>query len=1010
MATNLNRTGNAIPRQYNRQMPGNPPNHRPGMTGNRDVTAPPNVRSSFRERNDPARPRTHVRGQVPFIGNNPANLHLASDEHLEDDLSTTTSRSIDFKKGGDDLDDLVYGGRSPSLTGDGRGLDNLHIDPNDSLNPLLLDNDDREREESLPSVDKESNTGSKNDAGSDDEPLLETSAEAPKQPVSDKLQGMLANPHESRIYRPKKKPAGNDFDSGLGDPGPSMHEDPNAIDPGLVGRAEIGIPDANASTGLRAAGGAAAGAAIGTAAGTAVGAVVAGVALTTLAAGAIVATGGLIIPIGAAVGLLVGAAVGAAHGGASARRAKADYLDTRQQGTVQRASKYGWLRMLMPKQLGRRVWRSIKPASRSVVGRLWNFTTKKCKGGKKLKMEDRGRNARPSEARRDLRYAVASDVAYSMSAPGPEDGRFDNNASAEKFKASQQTGKANSKFLAPGDALTDNQITELLAKHAPNYPPDPNNATTPKKRKELTKELKAYNKDQRAYDRERYAELHKSAIRNQATAAVTNAAFEKNEGVKPWEFKTIGPNAKPGSEEHEIFKRLPESLQQSLTDGQGVFRDPDTGNNVRIMYDKANDEVVIAYNGTGGGDPAFWGHGGTPSERAQNRTNLSNLAGGTPPSVKQAVAIGKAVREAVQKHNDHNQANINVVSTGHSRGGLLATVDAIKNRGKAVTFNPEALGAGVRDYCGIYTNNRVPEDVDITVYSTRNEHVSGSGLASGIGTAAELTLGNLPLPILKVPPVIIGERRILPQAAGFRAHPDQVIHMANLAGGAQPPPKARMRWGSDARRDSLYVREPDRAPPRSDEEVFKDRVTAFATPQGQMRLIGNPIMKNAKVRDLDLDEFERDLANAADFLLKNRPGDIDPDDMGLIDQAVAVAIALNLQRKGGVGVGNAARGSPVPTGNRVDMQEEKPIHECVDEYRQLVISAADDDELLNKVMETPTMKSKNYDLASMNRSKFRENLAKSVPLFAPGVTSEDKVRSQAITAISTAIHRTMKES
>jgi hypothetical protein len=100
----------------------------------------------------------------------------------------------------------------------------------------------------------------------------------------------------------------------------------------------------------------------------------------------------------------------------------------------------------------------------------------------------------------------------------------------------------------------------------------------------------------------------------------------------------------------------------------------------------------------------------------------------------------------------------------------------------------------------------------------------------------------------------------------------------------------------------------------------------------------------------------------------------------------------------------------MPIANRTDIQEEKPINECVEDYTQLVISAADDDGLLNDVMDTPTMRTKNFDLDSMDRSKFRENLAKSAPFFAPGVTSEDKIRSQAITAISTAISWTMKES
>lgn len=1005
MATNIKGTGNGIPREHNRPLPENPPNFRPGITGQGIPGGAPNTKNTYRQRNELL--AHQAPNQTSFVGTNPANLHLKPNDNQkhQEPKASTPSLLVDSRKDSGRLDELMYGPRSPSLTGNEQDLGNLNIDDNDGLTKLSVDDDLLKRKDSEPSVRKDTRSSTKEILEPDDDEPLDDPNEARKKKPRKDLRGMLGG-FKPPSNRGGKDVVGHDFNTGLFDLKPQHREDQNAIDPKLVGRAEIGVPNAKASTGLRATGGAAAGAVVGTATGAAVGATFGGTVLASVAIGAGIGSVGFGVGavVGAGVGLIVGIGLGIAYGRASAKRAKADYLDTSQQGTVQRASGHGLTRSLMPKQLGRRLLRAIKPSSRSWLGRIWNGVSGCCKGGKKIKMEDRGRNARASEARQDLRYAVASHVAYSMGGPGTEGAEFSKNATADEFQKTNRAADWVPEFQHPVDDLSEKQVSNLLKKYAKGYPPSA--ATNPKAHR-------AYTRNRRAYDRKLYTGIHKTAVRRQGAATMTKAAFEKNEGATPWDFKTVGPNAMPGTREHDIFKRLPASLQQSLTDGQGVFRDPDTGNNVRIIYDNENDEVLIAYNGTGGGGAAFGGAfvgtGGDATERAQNRTNISNYAGGTPPSVKQAVAIGKAVREAVQKYNDDNRTNIGVVSTGHSRGGLLATAEAVKNRGKAVTFNPEAMGSGIRDYCGIYSNNRVPDEVDITVYSTRNELASGKGWASGLGTAAEFTLGWLPVPVIGVPPVIIGDRRILPQAPGFAAHPDQVMHMSNLAGGAQPPPKAWMNWSAKARRDSLYVPEPDRARPRSNREVFKDNVTYLGTTQGQMSLIGHPVMKRngVKAHNLDYDEFEHDLANAAELVLSTRRGDIDPDDTKLLDQALHVAIGINMRRQR-ADWQSAASGNRPPVKNRVDVEEERPLKECVEDYQQLVISAADDKSLLDEVMNTPMMQNKNYDLDTMDRSRFRQNLAKCAKIFAQGVTSEDKIRSQAITAIATAINRTMK--
>ncbi|MEO1018824.1 MAG: hypothetical protein AAFY56_14195, partial [Pseudomonadota bacterium] len=325
----------------------------------------------------------------------------------------------------------------------------------------------------------------------------------------------------------------------------------------------------------------------------------------------------------------------------------------------------------------------------------------------------------------------------------------------------------------------------------------------PKKRMDKLQPAKYYRKE--------YQKCHRyfKRVQTQQLAVDRMQAVRQNEPNNGWEFKTIGPFARQGTPEREIFDRLPQSLQDSLQRGNGVFRDQDTGNNVRLLYDRANNEVVMSFNGTSGGlHNAVAGNKGIV--RAQNRTNVSNYMGGTPPSVKQAVAIGKAVRGAVDDYNQTQPPTqkLDVVSTGHSRGGLLATVEAVKNHGKAVTFNPEPMGAGVRDYCDLYSSNVVHEDVDVTNYSVKNEYVSGSGIMSGVGNTLETVGGFLPLGPLTNPPIIFGKRRILPQApSSVAAHPDPVMHMSYLAAGGQPPDKASWRSGSEVNDPTLYQAE-----------------------------------------------------------------------------------------------------------------------------------------------------------------------------------------------------------
>jgi len=150
----------------------------------------------------------------------------------------------------------------------------------------------------------------------------------------------------------------------------------------------------------------------------------------------------------------------------------------------------------------------------------------------------------------------------------------------------------------------------------------------------------------------------------------------------------------PSPRRSEIYAGLPPTLRNSLagnkkTTGapEGEFKDELTGNHITVNYDRVNREVVIAFNGT--------------EDDTTTLGAVGNYLGQVPPSVKQACKLGAAVRESVRRYNEQHESDANfkpieVVSVGHSRGGMMARAEALKNGGRAVTMNPEPLGFAVR--------------------------------------------------------------------------------------------------------------------------------------------------------------------------------------------------------------------------------------------------------------------------------------------------------------------------
>ena len=536
------------------------------------------------------------------------------------------------------------------------------------------------------------------------------------------------------------------------------------------------------------AGGAATGAAIvgGTAGVVALGSTVT-FGLIGAAAGSAVPVVGTII--GAGVGLLVGALVGHIYGRASAETANADYLDTRPNAPgnrLQRSSNWAWIRATAPENLGKRGLRLAKPARRWWVWRICINAKRLCVSisddKKALKFEARGHNATADEARRDLRYAVAAELAFSETDIEDENYYFEVSKNTNVFRRTEQrSANFYSGYTTDPKKISLEQIKNIV------LPP-----------RSGGNELYRENPDK--WYRKEYKECYEEMKSRYQYVKNAVKAVRDHPKLAKWDFKTIGPDADARSPEYAIFKMLPEGLQESLTKGGGVFRDSMSGTNARFLYDQENNEVIIAFNGTAGSlhEPSSL----LPeTAREQNYGNATNYLGGEASSVRQAELLGAAVRDAVAEYNDMlppSVAPVSVVSTGHSRGGLLASREAVTNRGKAITFNPMPWSAGVRDGAGLYSSEVVPNEVEIINYSVRNDWVSGSGLGSGVGNMIETATGI-------GMPAIYGERRILPKAPGWGAHPDPVAHMCHLIAGGKPPRKAFWRWGPEVDDPRLYM-------------------------------------------------------------------------------------------------------------------------------------------------------------------------------------------------------------
>ena len=590
---------------------------------------------------------------------------------------------------------------------------------------------------------------------------------------------------------------------------PQTGQSGNELNPSIKGRAESNRRHGQnqqgekASSSKRALTGTAVGALLFGAGGAATGAAIVGgtagvVALgSTVTFGLIGAAAGSAVPVvgtivGASVGLLVGALVGHIYGRASAETANADYLNTDPDAPgnrLQRSQNWALQRATMPENLGKRGLRLAKPARRWWVWRICINLKRLCVSisddKKALEWEARGRNAVAGEARNDLRYTVAAEMSYThKDGTEAENRHFEETHSTAAYlakarEADKKYGKMFDKIQKRPKEISEKELEDMIPLPRPKDP-------------EFLDFLRFSDKPNK-WRRQKYAHLYKESLIHHPRNVVRIKALSDNR-VRKWDFQMIGPDAKDGSVAKQVYEALPGNVQKSLSDNGGLFRDHLTGTNARLIYDRANNEVIISYNAAGGNKDF---------DAAQAAGTAGNYANEQLPSIRQAELLGRVVREAVASVNNRQHLNrqITVVCTGHCRGGLMAAKDVQANGGIAITFNPEPEGGGLRDASGLYSSEVVSKEVNILNYSVRNDPMSGSGIWSFVGNCIETGTGI-------AMPVIYGPRLILPRWPGTTKHKDPVLHMCHLITGGTPPRKARWRRGPEVSHPFYYLPAP----------------------------------------------------------------------------------------------------------------------------------------------------------------------------------------------------------
>jgi hypothetical protein len=178
-------------------------------------------------------------------------------------------------------------------------------------------------------------------------------------------------------------------------------------------------------------------------------------------------------------------------------------------------------------------------------------------------------------------------------------------------------------------------------------------------------------------------------------------------------------------------------------DAKGNFYDVKTGTSFNLICngDQKNGkapEIVICFMGLGNHN--FFEI--TDEDKALIQKESLKAAGadwfgGIPPSARQAIEMGKVLKELTEG------SGLNPVMVGHSHGGGLAQTGAVANGIKGVAFNSRPMGAGTRRYIG---QSKIAKNAEsITVFSGKGDWLSGTKVINVLSVIFERLTG-IPVP------------------------------------------------------------------------------------------------------------------------------------------------------------------------------------------------------------------------------------------------------------------------
>lgn len=194
-------------------------------------------------------------------------------------------------------------------------------------------------------------------------------------------------------------------------------------------------------------------------------------------------------------------------------------------------------------------------------------------------------------------------------------------------------------------------------------------------------------------------------------------------------------------------------------DTKGNYYNLTTGTMFNFVYNEEKKEVAVCFMGLGGESKLDNNQG--KAKKMIGKESAKGAAvdwlGGIPPSSRQAIEIGKLLKESTKG------SGITPVMVGHSHGGGLAQTGAVANGIKGVVFNSRPMGAGTRRYIGQST---IAENAKhITAFSGKGDWLSGSVVVNRLAIIFERSTG---IPV----PRTVGTGYHLPKLHGLSNHSD----------------------------------------------------------------------------------------------------------------------------------------------------------------------------------------------------------------------------------------------